>query len=461
MVIDAPFIPPSFPLPTRRPGLIALMRSVRNPVVGWPPEVFAGGCYRTPVPGAPLIVGDPVLAGQILGERSEEFDHGPLLRRLMAPIWGRGIFTAEGPEWRWQRRAAAPAFRPARMTALAPIMRAAAEATLQRWRAGQAIDLQAEMRRLTLQILFDAALSGGEDFADKFEASRQVDAFIGGVGRIMATDVMAMPESWRPSIERRGGRPAAYMRERVGAMVTRRRREDRPRGDLVDLLMAATDPESGRSMDDELVRDNLMGFIAAGHETTAYALAWAVWTVASHAPTRRRLLEEVQQVTGGAAIVEEHVARLRFTAAVVREVIRLFPSVGVARAAARDTRIGGYRLRRGAPLLIATYALHRLPSRWPEPHRFDPDRFADGAAPGAGPGLAYLPFGAGPRVCMGAAFATTELVVALATLVRGAELTRAPAPAVAVSARLGTTMSTTGLWVVPERLEPDTGPRRY
>jgi cytochrome P450 len=451
MATEVPFVPPSFPLPRRRPGLIALLRSVRNPVVGWPAEVFEGGCYRAPVPGAPLIVGDPALAAQILGERSEEFDHGPLLRRLMAPIWGRGIFTAEGAEWRWQRRAGAPAFRPARMAALAPVMRTAAEATLRRWREGQAIDLQAETRRLTLEILFEAALSGGEDFPDREEASHQVDAFIGGVGRIMATDVMAMPERWRPSIERRGGRPAAYMRERVGAMVARRRREERPRGDLVDLLMAADDPETGRTMDDELMRDNLMGFIAAGHETTAYALAWAVWTVASHPPTRARLLAEVDEVTGGGPVGEEHVARLRFTLQVVREVMRLFPSVGVARAAARDTQAAGYRMRRGAPLLIATYALHRLPSRWERPEQFAPDRFADGLPP-AGEGLTYLPFGAGPRVCMGAAFATTELVVALATLVRGAELIPAPSPPVEISTRLGTTMSSSGLWVVPGRI---------
>lgn len=123
-------------------------------------------------------------------------------------------------------------------------------------------------------MLFDAALSGGEDFPDREQATRQIDAFIGGVGKILRSDVMPLPERWRPSVEKRGGAPAAFMHERVGAMVARRRREERPRGDLVDLLMAARDPETDRKMDDELVRDNLMGFISAGHETTAYALAW-------------------------------------------------------------------------------------------------------------------------------------------------------------------------------------------
>ncbi|HEY0116583.1 MAG TPA: cytochrome P450, partial [Allosphingosinicella sp.] len=296
------FVPPSFPLPTGRPNIVASLRSVRNPVLGWSPEIFEGGCYRSRLPGAPLIIADPELAAEVLTERPDEFVHGPLLNRIFAPIWGRGIFTAEGADWRWQRRAAAPAFRPARMARLAPIMTAAAEATLRRWREGEAVDLQEEMRRLTLQVLFDAALSGGEDFPDKDEASRQIEAFIGGVGQVVPTDVLPIPARWRPSTERRGGAPAAYMRERVGAMVARRRALHQAggeaRGDLVDLMMAAKDPETGQQMDDELLRDNLMGFIAAGHETTAYALAWSLWILASHPQTRRRLLGEVEAVTG-------------------------------------------------------------------------------------------------------------------------------------------------------------------
>jgi cytochrome P450 len=221
---------------------------------------------------------------------------------------------------------------------------------------------------------------------------------------------------------------------------------------LVDLLMAASDPETGRRMDDELLRDNLMGFIAAGHETTAYALAWALWVVASHAPTRERMLQEIEGVTGGGPVGEEHVDRLRFTHQVVREVMRLFPTVGVARASPRTTQVGGWRVPCGAPVLIAIYALHRLPDLWEDPYRFNPDRFA-GGTPGTGDGIFYLPFGAGPRVCMGAGFAMTELVVALATLVRGAELVPvSPQPELGV--RLGTVISTCGLWSVPSRLAP-------
>jgi cytochrome P450 len=234
--------------------------------------------------------------------------------------------------------------------------------------------------------------------------------------------------------------------------MVKRRRGQAPRGDLVDLLMAAQDPETGRRMDDELVRDNLMGFIAAGHETTAYALAWALWVVGSHRPTRERLLQEVAAVTGGGPVEEEHVERLVFTAQVIREVMRLYPTVGVARAAPHRTQVGGWTVSAGAPVLVAVYALHRLASRWEDPYGFDPDRFS-GGVPQGGKGICYLPFGAGPRVCMGAAFAMTELVVALATLVRGAELVPAPERPVALGVRLGTVYSTSGLWASPTRLQ--------
>jgi cytochrome P450 len=428
-----------------------MWRSIRNPIEGWPREVFEGGVHRSRFPGAPLVIADPALAAEILVERSDEFPHGELLNRVFAPIWGKGIFVAEGADWRWQRRAAAPAFRPAQMDSLVPVARRAAEEVLGRLSPGRAVDLQDETRRLTLKVLFDAVLSGGEDFPDKQEASREIDAFIARVGRIGATDILPILARWRPARVRRSGKSAVYIRERVDAMIARRRREDRPRGDLLDLLISAQDAETGRRMDDGLLRDNLLGFIAAGHETTAFALAWGLWLVASHPPTRRRLLAEIAGAAGDGPIEGRHLEQLKFTRQVVQETMRLFPAaVSIVRAATRDTRIGSYPVRRGGNLLIAVYALHRLEACWENPRAFDPDRF-DPDRQGARPPGAYLPFGSGPRSCMGAAFAMTELVTALATLVRGLSFTPDPARPPVLGVRLGGMVARHGLWVIPDR----------
>lgn len=426
-----------------------MWRSIRTAVDAWPPTVYDGGVHRLRWPGAPLIVSDAAIATEVLAGRGGDFPHGALFDRILAPIWGKGMFVSEGAEWRWQRHAAAPAFRPAQMAALAPLMRGAAEQALTRWRAGVAVDLHDEMRKLTLSVLFDAVLSGGEDFSDREEASRQINAFTNSVGQFSVTDVLPLPARWRPSIAARGGEPAAFIRARVEAMIVRRRRDVAPRGDLVDLLMSASDPETGRRMDDTLLRDNLVGFIAAGHETTAYALSWALWLVASHPPTRERLLAEIAAVAGAAPIAAEHLGRLSFTRQVIQETMRLYPAaVAIARAAAHDTSLGGHRLKRGMPIMVAVYALHRQASLWEDPDAFDPDRFSSECHAQRPPG-AYLPFGAGPRVCMGAAFAMTELTVVLATLVRGATLLPDAARPVRVGVRLGGVVSTSGLWVTP------------
>ena len=418
-------------------------------VDGWPRQVFDGGVFRARYPGAPLIISDPAVAAEVLVERSAEFPHGEVFDRIFAPIWGKGILVSEGSDWRWQRRAAAPAFRPAQMASLAPVMGRAADKTLARWSTGAPINLHDDIRKLTLRVIFDAVLSGGEDFPDKEEASRQIDAFTSNVGRISVADIVPMPERWRPSSAARGGESAAYIRDRVTAMIARRRREARPRGDLIDLLISATDQETGQAMDDTLLRDNLVGFIAAGHETSTYALSWALWLVASHGATRDRLLAEIKAVAGDDPIGGEDVERLIFTRQVIEETMRLYPAaVAIVRAAAGDTQVAGHRLRRGAPVMVAVYALHRLADVWDQPDAFDPARFGPERRAGRPEG-AYLPFGAGPRVCMGAAFAMTELIVALATLVRGSVLIPNPSRPVRPGVRLGGVVSTTGLWVTP------------
>lgn len=445
------FTPPHWPPATRDPTFLDLCRSPSNTLLGWSKGVYEGGCYQAKAPGAVLVVGDAEMAAEILFEHTDVFPHGEQFDRLFRPVWGRGIFVTEGAEWKWQRRAAAPAFRADRMKSFAPMMRAAAEQMIARWRQTDGlVNLHDETRQLTLRVLIDAALSGGEGFPGVEEMSFHINRFIAGVGRFSLTDFMPIPNWMRPSAEARGGPSTAWLRSEVAAMVARRRKEATPRGDLVDLLLEAVDPETGRKMDDELVRDNLVGFIAAGHETSAYALSWALWLVASHPPTRERLLAEIEAAAGNEPLGAEHLDRLVFTRQVLQETMRLYPGASaIVRTAASDIEIKGRKIRRGTLCVLATHAFHRRADFWPDPHVFNPDRFAPDRPQASRPRLAYMPFGGGPRVCMGAAFAMTELAIVLATLVRAVRFEADPARPVRIATRLNAFVADGGMWMKP------------
>lgn len=429
-VRSSPFIPAAVFPPSRDPGLIRALRFLRdNAIEGWPRAVYEQRAYQVPWKPPQILLSDPEAIGQVLLEREKDFPHGEMFARFLRPVWGDGLLTAEGAHWRWQRRAAAPAFRPKQVATLVPQMTRAAEATLDDWRAagdGARIDVAAAMTETTLKVILETMLSGGRDFPDLPEARRQIAAFVERIGRMGVADFLPVPGWLRRSAEARGGPPAAYMRRVVGAMVARRRREGLGRGDLVDMLMTATDPESGQQMDDVVLRDNLIGFIGAGHETTSLTLSWALYLIANDPITEARLLDEIRVVAGDAPIGPEHIPQLGFTSQVIQETMRLYPAAAaLMRTAATDTELAGYEVRRGTLVIIPVYALHRHRMYWDDPDAFIPDRFAPERATERHR-FQYLPFGAGPRVCIGAAFAMTEAVAILATIVRAVHLTPDP-----------------------------------
>jgi cytochrome P450 len=420
------FIPPGpKPLP-RDPSLLATLRlSFRNSIEAWPRAVYEQRVYKLPLPGLPLLVMDPALIRAIFVEQSDCFTQGDLFRRMLGPIWGRGLATATGADWRWQRRAAAPAFRAAALTSLAPRVRGAAEAALARWTEagdGAVLDIAQETARVTFDVILDTMLSGGEDI-DRTTARARIEAFVSQLRRIRATYYFA-PDKFHRGREDPETAEARSLRADVQRMIERRRHLP-PRGDLVDLLMEAADPETGRAMDDETLRDNLLGFIVAGHETSAVALAWALYLVSEDPRTLERIRSEVTEATGGGPVEAVHVERLAFTRQVVQEAMRLYPPAhSLIRVCTKKTRVGDFTIRPGGRIVIPVYALHRHRLWWRDPDAFDPDRFAP-SQPHPDRHL-YMPFGAGPRICIGAAFAMTELVVLLATLVRHASFSLVP-----------------------------------
>jgi cytochrome P450 len=421
--VGQPFSPPGPHPGSHQANLFHLLRwGMSRPLDAWPRAVFEELSYRAPAPSAPLFLMDPEAIRAVFVDEADAFTPGAMSRRLWRPIWGDGILTSEGAAWRWQRRASAPAFRPTHMHALAPLMGRAAQAALDRWGPSAQVDVAQEAAKVTFDALLDCLLSGGEDF-ERASMRARITAFLSKVMSPRLSFFMAQ-DSWHEGRSLPPAPGAESLRRDVDAMIRRRRRAE-PRGDLVDLLLQAHDPDTGHGMDDAILRDNLLGFIVAGYQTSSVALTWSIYLASAHAPTAARLRAEIEAVAGDAPIVAEHVEKLIFTRQVVSEALRLYPpGFQLYRVCVRETIVKSHRFRPGDKVLIPVYALHRHRRWWKDPDVFDPDRFAPGKPPTDR--HLYMPFGAGGRVCLGAAFAMTELVVMLATLIRGATFTVDP-----------------------------------
>ena len=409
-------------VPTGRdaPDVVLGLRMLSNQIAGWPHAVFEDDVWRPRVAGAPLFVTEPQAVKTVMLDRARDFPAGALFRRMMSPAWGRGLLLAAPESWRMQRQACAQAFRPASLALLTPRIAAVAEATLDRWLAAgrpATVEMASEMTRATFDIILDTMLSGGEGF-DRTAMQARMTQFFADIGRMRPSYFLA-PDAWHSRRPDSDSPLRAPLKAEVRAMV-QRRRAAAPRGDLVDLLFAARDPETGDGLDDALIADNLMGFILAGHSTTALGLTWALYILSAHTETARRIRAEVLAVAGDEPITAEHQSGLVFTRQVVQETLRLYPpGYLLTRVSLHDTELAGVKVRAGQRVNIPVYASHRHRKRWEHPDAFDPDRFAPGRP--APDRHVYMPFGAGPRICIGAAFAMLEMVTVLATLARRAD----------------------------------------
>ena len=425
MSAAALFIPPTITPPDAPlPYFHALWKLMDNPIEAWPREVYEAPFYeRGNARQRFLYAVDPAMLKDILLDKMAAFPKDWMFRRVTTPALGEGLLTAEGEAWRWQRRAAAPGFRPDSVAQMTPVIVQAAEAALDRWRErgeGARLDIATEMTAITFQVILDTLLSGGEGI-DAPAAARAITDYLETLGKINVPDLLQWPTWSRIALAPRGHRAMVFLKAMVDRMVARRRGEP-PRGDLVDLLMQAEDPETGRRMDDGLLRDNILTFIGAGHETTALALTWSLYLLGRHAPTLDRVRAEIAAVAGDTSLTQAHVEQLTFTRQVVQEAMRLYPSLPLlSRMCAEDTEAGGHPVKKGTFVFIPIYALHRHRRLWRDPDAFDPDRFGPEESAGRHR-FAYLPFGGGSRVCIGQGFAMTEAVAILATLVRGATL---------------------------------------
>lgn len=348
---------------------------------------------------------------------------------------GKGLFSSEGETWQRQRRLMQPHFTPKAVQRYAADIRGAVGQLLQRWSGRSQVDALFESMRMAMDVI-GRSMFGVPEIGEAGPLGRAIGTALELASRRLF-ELVPLP-LWLPTPQNRRFIAARRQADAFIFDIIRRRRAgatgSEASRDLLDVLIAARDDESGRGMTDEQLRDEVMTVFIAGHETTAVTLTWALALVARHPEVMARLQAEVDALEVDIPGLED-IPKLPYTRQVIDETLRLYPAVwAIPRTAARDDVIDGYPIAGGSIVNVLVHELHRQPDVWPDPRRFDPERFAAGAAAGRHK-AAYMPFGAGHRICIGIHFALLELVIALAAVARRYRwaLVEPEVPAVGVS----------------------------
>lgn len=419
-------LPVRVPLATRPLGILGSLRAGRRNVLELIPEIATHAPILSGRTGKRWhMVMDPGALRQILRDRVQDYPKSVVTKLLLEPAIGDSLFVAEGQSWLWQRRTAAPVFSHRNVAALAPVMTAAAEAARARIAAAgpRAVDLFDEMVRTTFDVISDVTFASG-DGLNPAAVHLAIEDYIAGTARVSLLDILGLP-GWvpRPSRLQARNRMGAMKQMADSTIANRRTRGPSIPPDLLDLLLAGQDPETGRRMTTAELRDNLLTFIVAGHETTALTLSWALYLAAFDPARQARAREEAQARLGTRAATADDLPHLPFIRAMVEETLRLYPPAAfLSRTAQEMDRLCGREIRPGDTVILPIYALHRHHRLWHDPDSFHPERFLDSRPER----FAFLPFGDGPRICIGASFAMQEAVIILATLL--ARFAFAPVP---------------------------------
>ena len=402
---------------------------MNNPVRAWPRALYRDRFYRSRVLGHDSIyLMGPDLIRTVLLDDAESFEKGEVARRALGSALGDSILIADGSRWRWQRRAVAAMFRQERIREYLGEMIAAAERTRGRWQAmpaGSEIDLAHEMMRTTFDVILSTMLPGRSNI-DPELMERSVTSFLESTSWVIALAMIGAP-SWVPY-------PGLYrtLRNRkclhamLESLILHASQHPGTGNDLLSHLINATDPETGRSMPPTDVRNNLLTFVTAGHETTALALTWTFYLLSLHPEIEQRVRREIATVSRGGPLRPEHIDAVVYTNQVIQESLRLYPPAAlIVRATREDVMLGDEKVKAGTTVYVPVYAVHRHEALWSEPDRFDPNRFEREAAK-TRDRFAYLPFGAGPHICIGQSFAQMEATAILASLLSAFHLRLRP-----------------------------------
>lgn len=417
--MPAPFVPPAPKPRTAPPSFLEMIRIVyRNPLELWgepsynEPWISVGGV------GGPLVVAnDPGLIRHILVDNVKNYKMSVVRQKILRPILRDGLLTAEGEVWKRSRKAMAPVFTPRHIFGFAQPMLERTQAFVDHYVSGSTVDVARDMTTLTYDILAETLFSG-EIAAPPGTFETQIDRLFETMGRVDPLDLLRAPD-WLPRITRiRGRKTMAYFRGIVADTITMReerlkRDPDSVPQDFLTLLLKAEGPD-GLTRGE--VEDNIITFIGAGHETTARALGWTIYCLAESPWEREKIEAEIDSVLAREPDPVKWLDAMPLARAAFEEAMRLYPPApSINRQPIEEDRYGDLILREGATVLVMPWTVHRHRKLWDRPDAFMPSRFHPGNRDRIDR-FQYLPFGAGPRICIGASFAMQEAVIALAVL---------------------------------------------
>ena len=383
---------------------------------------FGRGSYSS------YFVVHPDYVKHVLQDKVRNYPKKNRFNDMLKPLTGEGLLTSDGEVWRRSRRLSQPAFHRQRLAGFATNMTEATQAMLARWaplaERGQALDVSREMQRVTLSIV-GRALFSADIGADSDEMGRAVTSIFEHFNHRFRHP-LSWPESVPTPRNRRFHTAIATIDSVSYRLIAEHRKADTDSGDLLSMLIAARDEETGQGLNDRQIRDEVGTFLGAGHETTAVTLAWVWYLLSKHPHVERQVHAEVEAVLGGRTPTVEDIPRLSYTRLVIQETLRLYPPAwGMSRGIAGDDTIDGYPIPAGALMVLSPYVTHRHPAFWDNPEGFEPERFTPERV-AERPRYAYFPFGGGPRQCIGNEFALMETQLIIAMVVQRYRLQLVP-----------------------------------
>jgi cytochrome P450 len=378
-----------------------------------------GPLFRIPLgPRSLTLIAHPDDLRRVLQEENKDYPRGKVVEPIR-PMLGNGLPMTDADVWRRKRRIMQPAFNKPRIARLTGTMTAVTKRYVDRFRDGDALDTRDLMMRLTRDIIVETMFSDqlGTDTAELDAAFAELERYVARYSFIPFKVPL-----WLPTPDNFSFRRALATLDRlIIGLISARQASGEKHGDLLDALLEARD-EDGQPMDAAELRDEAVSIFFAGHETSATTLTWTTYLLSTHPDVFDRVREEADRVIGDRLPTTEDVSKLEYAGMVLREAMRLYPPGWIyGRVAERDDVLRGYRIRKGDMLGICPLVAHRLPESWPDPDRFDPERFV-GEKTNSNRNFTYIPFGSGPHMCIGIHLALAEMQIALAMIARRAKL---------------------------------------